>query len=735
MTVMKKINLFLILSFFASVMMGQNKSFTLEDLLPGGNNFWNLQPKSMNLTWWGDNCIERTQEKCSVVNKKDGKKSVLFTLEEVKQWLGEDQELATSCTAISFPYAEEEQFVLRTAKKDFLVDFKEKKVIWSQKNNEQAQNIDWNPVSKNKAFTVGDNLYVTTAEGKEIAVSKDGSNDLVYGKSVHRDEFGISKGTYWSPNGKLLAFYRMDQSMVPDYPQVDIKTRIATTFPCKYPMAGEKSHKVSIGIFNPANEQTVWLQTGDATDRYFTNIAWSPDNKKVYVIELNRDQNHAQLVCYNAADGKKEEVLYEEKHPKFVEPQHPIVFLLWDSNKFIYQSQRDGYNHLYLFDLKSPLYDNFKNAADGATYKEYVKVEQLTSGPWVVLDMLGFNEKEKSILIRSNEQNPIQYTLNSVNVSNKKRTLIGTSEGVHQGNLSADGQYIIDTYSSPKVARSINLYATKNGKGINLLTAEDPWKEFKKPEIVGGHIKASDDSTDLYYRMVKPVNFDPNKKYPTIVYVYGGPHAHLVDASRNYMARGWEIYMAQKGYLIFVLDSRGSENRGRQFENVTFRHLGDEEMKDQMRGVAYLKSLPYVDQNRIGVHGWSFGGFMTTNLMLSYPETFKVGVAGGPVIDWSYYEVMYGERYMDTPQANPEGYKGSNLRLKAPNLQGKLQIIIGYNDPVCVPQHSLSFLRACIDAGKQVDYFVYPGGEHNMFGRDQIHLHERISQYFDDFLK
>ena len=235
--------------------------------------------------------------------------------------------------------------------------------------------------------------------------------------------------------------------------------------------------------------------------------------------------------------------------------------------------------------------------------------------------------------------------------------------------------------------------------------------------------------------MVKPVNFDPAKKYPTVVYVYGGPHAHNVDASRNYLTRGWEIYMAQKGYLIFVLDNRGSEFRGIDFENVTFRHLGVEEMKDQMEGVKYLKSLPYVDADRIGVHGWSFGGFMTINLMLTYPDVFKVGVAGGPVIDWQYYEVMYGERYMDRPQDNPEGYKGSNLRLKAPELKGKLQIIIGYNDPVCVPQHTLSFMRACIDAGKQVDFFTYPGDEHNMFGMDQVHLHERITQYFEDYLK
>jgi dipeptidyl-peptidase-4 len=241
--------------------------------------------------------------------------------------------------------------------------------------------------------------------------------------------------------------------------------------------------------------------------------------------------------------------------------------------------------------------------------------------------------------------------------------------------------------------------------------------------------------TDLYYRMVLPADFDETKKYPTVVYVYGGPHAHLVDASWHWSSRGWETYMAQKGYITFILDGRGSEWRGRDFEQATFRKLGTEECKDQYQGVEYLTSLPYVDKDRIGVHGWSFGGFMTTNLMLTYPEVFKVGVAGGPVIDWNYYEVMYGERYMDTPQTNPEGYNSSNLRLRAGNLKGRLQLIIGYNDPVCVPQHTLSFIRACIDAGTQCDYFLYPGGQHNMYGTEAVHLHERITRYFEDFLK
>ena len=235
--------------------------------------------------------------------------------------------------------------------------------------------------------------------------------------------------------------------------------------------------------------------------------------------------------------------------------------------------------------------------------------------------------------------------------------------------------------------------------------------------------------------MVKPADFDPQKKYPTVVYVYGGPHAHNVEASWHWASRSWETYMAQKGYIIFILDNRGSENRGLAFEQATFHQLGQIEMQDQMEGVKFLKSLPYVDADRLGVHGWSFGGFMSISLMTNYPDVFKVGVAGGPVIDWKWYEVMYGERYMGTPENNPEGYAKTSLISKAKDLKGHLQIITGYNDNTVVPQHCLSFLDACIKAGTQPDFFAYPGEEHNMRGHASVHLHERITQYFEDYLK
>ena len=713
------INLLLIVLMATSSMMAQDKkSFTLEDLMPGGNNYFNLQPKNIQgLQWWGDLCLQGDIDELKAINPVNGKETTLITLEEVNGLLGA-QNLGKihHFYSISMPYAEK-WLMLSTSTYRVLVDIDKKEVMWKQAINTKGANQKWNKESRSVAFTIANNLYVTTADGQEYQVT-DEPEGVLCGQSVHRDEFGIDGGIFWSPKGNLLAFYRMDQSMVTDYPQVNTSTRIATLEPDKYPMAGMTSHKVTVGVYNPATQATVYLKAGDSTDRYFTNVSWSPDEKKVYMIEVNRDQNHAQLCCYDAVTGEKEAVLYEEKHPKYVEPQHPLVFLPWNENQFIYQSQRDGYNHLYLFDT---------------TGKE---VKQLTQGEWIVKSILGFNEKSKEIIITSTEISPLQENAYAVNTKTGKRRLIGAAEGVHRVQLSGSGKYVIDNYTSHKVARNIDILPVAGkGKGINLLTAENPMDAYQMPEITLGTIKAADGKTDLYYRLVKPVNFDANKKYPAVIYVYGGPHAQLITDVRNYGAGGWDIYMAQLGYVMLTVDNRGSANRGLEFENCIHRQLGTEEMKDQMKGVELLKSLGYVDEGRIGVHGWSFGGFMTTNLMLTHNDVFKVGVAGGPVIDWKMYEVMYGERYMDTPQANPEGYKKADLTQRAGDLKGRLQVIIGANDPVCVPQHSIAFLRACIDAGTQPDYFIYPGDGHNMYGRDRVHLYTRITRYFEDFLK
>ena len=702
---------------FSSIQMSAQKLFTLEDLNFGGTNYHNLQPKNMWLAWWGDQLIQTDVEECYTIDAKTGKKSLLFTLEDINKWAKNDKSnKVRTLTSVSFPYPHQPIVMVRSKQGTCLLDFKKKETVWMDSVSMQTA-YDWSASSKATAYVKDDQLFVADTQHNVHQLTKDGSREIVYGQSVHRNEFGIDKGTFWSPNGQKLAFYRMDQSMVTDYPQVNVFPRTATHEPDKYPMAGMTSHQVTVGVYDLTTDKTTYLNAGDPTDRYFTNIAWSPDSKVIYMLELNRDQNDCRLVSYDATTGAKKKEIYRETSDKYVEPQNPIVFLPWDSNLFIMQSQKDGFNHLYLYNTKGEC------------------VKQLTQGNWVVMEVLGFNQKTKSVIIASNECHPLQRNFFAVDTKTGKRTLLDNGRGVHRGELSASGALFYDKYTEPDVPRNIDVVNTLNKKSVRLLTAANPWSEYIVPQYESGSIKAADGKTDLYWRMVKPADFDPTKKYPTVVYVYGGPHAHNVDASWHWASRSWETYMAQKGYICFILDNRGSENRGRDFEQATFHQLGQIEMQDQMKGVDYLRTLPYVDMNRLGVHGWSFGGFMTISLMTNYPDVFKVGVAGGPVIDWKWYEVMYGERYMGTPQNNPEGYAKASLISKAKNLKGKLQIITGYNDNTVVPQHCLSFLDACIKAGTQPDFFAYPGEEHNMRGHASVHLHERITQYFEDYLK
>ena len=705
-------------------MKAQNKLFTLEDLNFGGTNYHNMQPENLFLTWWGDQLVRTDVEACYTIDAKTGKEKLLFTLDDINRWADSNEEenrYVRHLTNATFPYPDKSLVAVGNKKAFILVDFKAHHIVWQDSISGQEAN-DWNPVSRATAYVENHQLFVVDGEGRKHQLSTDGSRSVVYGSAVHRNEFGIHKGTFWSPDGQRLAFYRMNQSMVTDYPQVDIFPRSASHEPDKYPMAGMTSHLVTVGVYDLKTGNTVYLQTGDPTDRYFTNISWSPDAKTIYMFELNRGQNDCRLVSYDAVTGEKIAELYRETSEKYVEPMHPIQFLPWDDTKFVMQSQKDGYNHLYLFDQSGK------------------ELTQITKGKWVVMELIGFNTKQKSIIIKANANHPLCHNLYAVDVKTGRMTALDNGEGVHNGKLSVSGTLICDTYTAPDVPRNIDVVRVSSGKNAGksvqrLLTAADPWKDYQQPIFENGTLKAADGKTDLYYRMVKPHDFDATKKYPTVVYVYGGPHANNVQASWHWYSRTWETYMAQKGYIVFILDNRGSQHRGRDFEQATFHQLGQVEMQDQMKGVEYLRTLPYVDMNRLGVHGWSFGGFMTISLMTNYPDVFKVGVAGGPVIDWKWYEVMYGERYMGTPQNNPEGYEKTSLINKAKNLKGKLQIITGYNDNTVVPQHCLSFLDACIKAGTQPDFFAYPGEEHNMRGHASVHLHERITQYFEDYLK
>ena len=565
------------------------------------------------------------------------------------------------------------------------------------------------------------NLYV---DGK-LVERGDGYN-IVLGESVHRNEFGINGGLFWSPKGNRLAFYRMDQSMVVDYPIVNTKAREAEVRNIKYPMAGMKSHEVTVGVWDATAQKLVYLNTARDTtvherEMYLTNIAWSPDEKYVFIAKVNREQNHMWLEQYDAVSGAFMKVLFEETDPRYVEPCEPMIFTP-KGDQFLWFSMRDGYKHLYLYNIDGTL------------------VKQVTKGEYEVEGVIQFDKKGENIFIYANKDNLAGRDAYRVNLKKGTMECLTMQEnglhGTHTIALNEQGTMWVDLWSSVNVPMRADLRDLKHKNPIKtFFEAENPLKDYAMPEVKLGTIKAADGVTDLYYRLITPPNMEKGKKYPTLVYVYGGPHSQLVTDSWLGGGNLYFMFLAQQGYVVFTLDNRGTDNRGFEFESCTHRHLGEIEMADQMEGVKFLKSLPYVDQDRMGVEGWSFGGFMTITMKLAHPEVFKVGCAGGPVIDWKWYEIMYGERYMDTPQENPEGYEANCLLNKAKDLEGRLLVIHGAEDNTVVWQHSLEFIERCINNYKQVDYFVYPHHEHNVLGRERLHLYQKMFQYYEDYLK
>ena len=704
--------LFLLITFAGTLFAQQTKQFTLEELIPGGTSFYDFYPRiPIQHQWYGDKLISVRNGTVSVVDNfdKPHDETVLFSYKELSDG---DKKVQS----VSFP-EKGTMLQLSTAKGIGFYNLATKSHETFFAYPENGANYHLSPQNQHLAYTKDNNLFILNKNGSEIAISNETNKGVVFGQAVHRNEFGINNGIFWAPDGDKLAFYRMDETKVTDYPLVDVSARVAELKDIKYPMAGMTSHHVTVGVYDVKSGKTTYLETGEPKDHYLTNIAWSPDGKSVYIAELNREQNHLKMNLYNAVSGKFEQTLFEESHPKYVEPQHPILFVKNNPNQFIWQSQRDGYNHLYLYNTSGKL------------------LKQLTSGAWEVTDIIGFDEKGQNLYFASTNPTPMDRHIYSLNLRNSNITRHTTDAGMHSALLSASGRFLIDRFSAHDNPGKSSLIDTRDKKTRALAVAENPFKDFAVPTVESGTLKAADGTTDLYYRLIKPADFDATKKHPVAVYVYGGPHSQMVQNRWRYGSGGWEFYMAQKGYVVFVMDNRGTSYRGIDFENVTRRQLGVEEAKDQMRGVEFLKSLPYVDADRMGIHGWSYGGFMTITMLLDYPDVFKVGVAGGPVIDWKYYEVMYGERYMDTPRENPDGYQKASLLNKADKLKSRLLIIQGDEDPTVVMQNALQFLKSSINAGTHPDFFVYPGHGHNMIGPDRVHLHEHITRYFEDFNK
>ncbi|NMH24851.1 S9 family peptidase [Flavobacterium solisilvae] len=574
---------------------------------------------------------------------------------------------------------------------------------------ENGENQTFDSAFKNLAFTEGNNLFFINDKKEKIAVTNNSDKNIVSGQSISRNEFGISGGIFWSPKSSFLAFYQKDETDVADYPLLDINETPGKLVNIKYPMIGQKSEKPRVGIYNLASGKTVFIAPKNNADDYLTNLAFTPDEKYVLIAELNRGQNDMNLNLYETATGNFVRTLFNEKNSKWVEPEHAAFFPNSKSNNFVWISEKDGFNNLYYYSIDGKL------------------IKQLTTNKFPTREIIGANPAGTEIYFKATGEKGINMLAYKVDLKGKQ-TLITKDEGVHNVVISTDGNWFFDEYSNHSTPSKSLLY-DKNLKAKTLLESKNKYEGYEIGTAEIKTIKAADGTTDLYTRLIKPSNFDATKKYPVLVYVYGGPHAQMITNSYLDGANLWMYWMAEQGYLVFTVDNRGSDNRGFAFESVIHGKLGNNEIDDQMKGVEYLKSLPYVDGNRLAVYGWSYGGFMTTSLMTRKPDAFKVGVAGGPVIDWKWYEIMYGERYMDTPAENQKGFDEANVTNYAKDLKGKLLLIHGTNDDVVVEQHNLALVKKFVETGKQVDYFPYPMHKHNVIGKDRVHLIQKVLNY------
>ena len=569
--------------------------------------------------------------------------------------------------------------------------------------------IDVSPDGRYVSFIRNQNLYaLEIAGGKEIQLTRDGGGTVTNGKFdwVYQEELvarGNFRAYFWSPTSDRIAFLRFDEAPVPEYPLVDWRPLNGAVEMMRYPKAGDPNSLVKVGVAALADpEKTVWIDNNEESDAYFPRLYWLPDGKRVAYMRLDRRQQNLEFVFGDAASGRQQ-VVIRESDPYWVNIGDYVHFFQ-KQPRFLWGSERDGgYNHLYLYDY------------DGKLQK------QLTKGEWLVDELEGVDEKGGWIYYTSTEQDLRERQLYRIKTDGSKKQQLTRQSGNHTINLSPRASYYLDYFSSVSSSLAIGAYTASGKQTATLLEADR--SQAEKYELSERELLTfqGDNGLTYYAEMIKPVPFDPNQRYPVLIDVYGGPHHQQV---RNRGSMGlWEQFLAQQGYIIFSMDNRGAGGRGHQWEIPLHKNMGAVELEDQLRGVAYLKSLPYVDGERIGISGWSYGGYMVL-YALTHSKAFRCGIAGGSVSDWRFYDTAYTERYMGLPAENEEGYRTSAPANAADSLHGELLLVHGTSDDNVHLQNAMHMADALINAGKQFQMMFYPYQPHGIITPSGRH-HER----------
>lgn len=574
------------------------------------------------------------------------------------------------------------------------------------------------------AFVRENNLfYVTLHDMKEIQVTDDGKfNHIINGTTdwVYEEEFSFVDGFYWSPDGKKLAYYRFDESAVREYNlQRWGKTLYPTDYRFKYPKAGEANSTVEIWIYNLDSKQKVKADIGTDKDIYIPRVKWTADANILSIRKLNRLQNNLDVLHTNALTGAST-VALNEKSETFIDLEFTddLIYLA-DGKQFIYTTERDGYKHLYLYGMDGRL------------------VKQITQGSFEVSQLIGLDEKTKTLYYTSTEVSPLERHFYSITLNGKK-TKLSQAAGIHTINMSGDFQFYIDYHTSAAHPTVVSLFKTKGNALQKVL--EDNGALAKVLDEYGFAAKEffsfkTVDGTDLNGYMLKPKNFDASKQYPVLVYQYSGPGSQNVNNLWGGSHFFFHQMLTQKGYIVAVIDSRGTGGRGEHFKKLTYKQLGKYELEDHIAGAKFLSTLEYVDDSRMGIWGWSYGGYMSSLAMTKGAGTFKMGIAVAPVTNWRFYDTIYTERYLQTPQLNASGYDDNSPSTYAAKLQGNFLLIHGTGDDNVHFQNSVVLQDALINAGKQFTSFYYPDKHHGIQGaQTKFHLYTMMLNYVQENL-
>lgn len=563
------------------------------------------------------------------------------------------------------------------------------------------------------AFVRNNNIYIKDIQsGKETAVTTDGNkNTIINGATdwVYEEEFSFSRGYQWNVTGDKIAYYRFDESRVKEFTLTYYDSLYPRNETYKYPKAGEENSKVEIFIYDIATAKTIKANVNKETDQYIPRIKWTADANKLCVLRMNRHQNHLEYLLCDAATGESKELLHEDNN-SFIEINDDLTFLD-DKQHFIRTSSASGYDHIYLMKM------------DGSIAK------QITSGNYDVTKYFGYNTATSTFFYQSTEVSPMERQVYSVTTDGKKK-LLSEPAGTNDANFSTTFKYFVNTYSAPGTPAQCGIRSAA-GKTLRMLeenaSVQEAMKGLELSEQVFFKFKTTG-TIELNAWMIKPPDFSPAKKYPVLVFVYGGPGVQTVKKAWGASSYFWYQYLAQRGYIVVSADNRGTPGRGLEFANCIYKDMGNYEVQDQIELAKYLQQQPYVDKDRIAVHGWSFGGYMTALLMTKGADYFKLGMSVAPVTNWRYYDSIYTERYLQTPQENPKGYDDNSPIYFADKLKGKFLLIHGMADDNVHFQNSAEFVNALLKKKKQFDTFYYPNKAHSLSGV-RLHVYTLMTDY------